>query len=38
VEVDQGTGVLLEDILTLRGLLQRVGPEPLRTLVDVLSS
>jgi hypothetical protein len=37
VEVDQGTGVLLEDILTLRELLQRVGPEPLRTLIDVLS-
>jgi hypothetical protein len=37
VEVDQGTGVLLEDILTLRGLLQRVGAEHLRTLVDVMS-
>jgi hypothetical protein len=37
VKASSGEGILLEEVLTLKGVVQRVGPRHLRTLIDVLS-
>jgi hypothetical protein len=37
VKAANGKGVLLEDILTLKDLVKRIGAEHLRTLIDVMS-
>jgi hypothetical protein len=36
-KVNNSKGILLEDLLTTKGLVQRVGVEKLRTLIEVLT-